>query len=76
MFSILIFSYFLLIRWDPPKDNFNEENVFNDSERSLSEPLAPLSQTSQGQVEIAKDELDYFEIQNNILPVPQLAVPW
>ena len=38
MFSILIFSYFLLIRWDPPTSNINEENVYNDSERSLIQP--------------------------------------
>ena len=67
MFSILIFSYFLLIRWDPQENNYNEELVYNDSERSLSEPLAPLSQANQGQVEVASDELDYFEIQNNDL---------
>ena len=39
MFSILIFSYFLLIRWDPPDVNSIEESIYNDSERPLlSEP--------------------------------------
>ena len=64
--------YYLLLQW--PVDNeiydrYSQEqkevDSFNDSERSLSEPLAPLSQASQGQVEVASDGLDYFEIQNN-----------
>ena len=39
MFSILIFSYFLLIRWDPPTNDINQSLVVNESERSLiSEP--------------------------------------
>ena len=39
MFSILIFSYFLLIRWDPPTNDINQPLVVNESERSLiSEP--------------------------------------
>ena len=39
MFSILIFSYFLLIRWDPPTNDINQTLVVNESERSLiSEP--------------------------------------
>ena len=39
MFSILIFSYFLLIRWDPPTNDINQQLVVNESERSLiSEP--------------------------------------
>ena len=40
MFSILIFSYFLLIRWDPPNENSSENNVSTDSERPLlNEPI-------------------------------------
>ena len=40
MFSILIFSYFLLIRWDPPNENFTENSVSTDSERPLlNEPI-------------------------------------
>ncbi|MDC1138794.1 membrane protein insertase YidC [Gammaproteobacteria bacterium] len=35
MFSILIFSYFLLIRWDPPANDTNQSLVINKSERSL-----------------------------------------
>ena len=35
MFSILIFSYFLLIRWDPPDVNSSEKGIYNDSERPL-----------------------------------------
>jgi len=35
MFSILIFSYFLLIRWDPPTNDTNQTLVVNESERSL-----------------------------------------
>ncbi len=39
MFSILIFSYFLLIRWDPPTNDINKSLVVSESERSLiSEP--------------------------------------
>ena len=40
MFSILIFSYFLLIRWDPPNENSIENIISIDSERSLiNEPI-------------------------------------
>ena len=35
MFSILIFSYFLLIRWDPPNENSKENSIYIDSERPL-----------------------------------------
>ena len=35
MFSILIFSYFLLIRWDPPNENSTENTISTDSERPL-----------------------------------------
>ena len=66
--------YYLLLQWpvdNEVNDRYSQEQIeidsFNDSERSLSEPLAPLSQASQGQVEVATDELDYFEIQNNDL---------
>ena len=66
--------YYLLLQWpvdNEVNDRYSQEQIeidsFNDSERSLSEPLSPLSQASQGQVEVASDELDYFEIQNNDL---------
>ena len=40
MFSILIFSYFLLIRWDPPNGNSIENSISIDSERPLiNEPI-------------------------------------
>jgi len=40
MFSILIFSYFLLIRWDPPNENSTEKSISIDSERPLiNEPI-------------------------------------
>jgi len=40
MFSILIFSYFLLIRWDPPNANSTENSISIDSERPLiNEPI-------------------------------------
>ena len=37
MFSILIFSYFLLIRWDPPNNNTTQEELLTNSERLLNE---------------------------------------
>ena len=40
MFSILIFSYFLLIRWDPPNENSGENSISVDSDRPLTnEPI-------------------------------------
>ena len=35
MFSILIFSYFLIIRWEPPNENSTENSISIDSERPL-----------------------------------------
>ncbi len=66
--------YYLLLQW--PTDNFIydgssqeqlEVNTFSDSERSLSEPLAPLSQPNQGLGEVDPQNLNYFEIQNDDL---------
>ena len=66
--------YYLLLQW--PTDNYindgsSQEHLeiksFSDSERSLSEPLAPLSQPNQGLAEVAPQKLNYFEIQNNDL---------
>ena len=63
--------YYLLLQW--PTDNYIydgssqeqlEVNAFSDSERSLSEPLAPLSQPNQGLGEVDPQKLNYFEIQN------------
>ena len=66
--------YYLLLQW--PTDNYindgssqehQEIKAFSDSERSLSEPLAPLSQPNQGLGEVAPQKLNYFEIQNDDL---------
>ena len=66
--------YYLLLQW--PTDNYindgsSQEHLeiksFSDSERSLSEPLAPLSQPNQGLGEVAPQKLNYFEIQNDDL---------
>ena len=56
MFSILIFSYFLLIRWDPPTSNINEELVYNDSERSLIQPSNDYKETTP-----FNEDLSYIE---------------
>ena len=56
IFSILIFSYFLLIRWDPPTSNINEENVYNDSERSLIQPSNDYKETAP-----FNEDLSYIE---------------
>ena len=56
MFSILIFSYFLLIRWDPPTNNFTEDNVYNDSERSLVQPSNDYNETTP-----FNEDLSYIE---------------
>jgi len=66
--------YYLLLQW--PTDNYindgssqehQEIKAFSDSERSLSEPLAPLSQPNQGLGEVDPQKLNYFEIQNDDL---------
>ena len=56
MFSILIFSYFLLIRWDPPTSNINEESVYDDSERSLIQPSNDYKETAP-----FNEDLSYIE---------------
>ena len=56
MFSTLIFSYFLLIRWDPPTSDINEENVYNDSERSLIQPSNDYKETAP-----FNEDLSYIE---------------
>ena len=56
MFSILIFSYFLLIRWDPPANNLNEESVYNDSERSLEKSSSDYKETTP-----FNEDLSYIE---------------
>ena len=66
--------YYLLLQWPIDNDIYEsssqeqqEINTFSDSERSLSEPLAPLSQARQRPDEVAAEELNYFEIQNTDL---------
>ena len=66
--------YYLLLQWPIDNDVYDsssQENLIistlNDSERSLSEPLAPLSQESERPVEVVAQELNYFEIQNSDL---------
>ena len=66
--------YYLLLQWPTHNDIYDvsykeqiEINDFSDSERSLSEPLAPLSQPNQGLAEVAPKKLNYFEIQNDDL---------
>ena len=56
MFSILIFSYFLLIRWDPPTNNLTEDIVYNDSERSLVQPSNDYKETTP-----FNEDLSYIE---------------
>ena len=56
MFSILIFSYFLLIRWDPPTSNINEESLYEDSERSLIQPSNDYKETTP-----FNEDLSYIE---------------
>ena len=68
--------YYLLLQWPIDNDTYDissqeqiEINTFSDSERSLSEPLAPLSQSSNRPVQVAAQDLNYFEIQNTDLSI-------
>ena len=45
MFSILIFSYFLLIRWDPPIGELKTEEFSKNSERLLSKEPKKIQET-------------------------------
>ncbi len=56
MFSILIFSYFLLVRWDPPTNNIDEETVYENSERSLQTPSIDYQETTP-----FNEDLSYIE---------------
>ena len=55
MFSILIFSYFLLIRWDPPNNNPQEKDLSN-SEHLLSESINAYSEDAP-----FNEDLSYIE---------------
>ena len=67
MFSILIFSYFLLIRWDPPIQNSLSEFKENNSERLLIED-------SQNFEEAApfNENLSNIESLNNVCAVSNI----
>ena len=67
MFSILIFSYFLLIRWDPPIQNSLSELKENNSERLLIED-------SQNFEEAApfNENLSNIESLNNVCAVSNI----
>ena len=53
--------------YDDSSQEITKIDTFSDSERSLSQPLAPLSQAPQKTVEVAAQERNYFEIQKNDL---------
>ena len=67
MFSILIFSYFLLIRWDPPVVDTNYENIEVNSERSLIEE----SQNSNEPAPF-NENLSNIESLNNVCAVSNI----
>ena len=56
MFSILIFSYFLLIRWDPPLIDIQQVEDTTNSERSLNEPVDPYEEPAP-----FNEDLSYIE---------------
>ena len=56
MFSILIFSYFLLIRWDPPLIEAQQIKNISNSERSLNEPVDPYGEPTP-----FNEDLSYIE---------------
>ena len=66
MFSILIFSYFLLIRWDPPTNDINQSLVVNESERSLiSEPSQfAETETFNENISVSETSIDSCSLSN------------
>ena len=56
IFSILIFSYFLLIRWDPPTNDIDKELVYNNSERLLQQPSSNYEEATP-----FNEDLSYIE---------------
>jgi len=72
--AIGITFYYLLLQWPNQVDNYevsanytNESNEFDDSEDLLTEPLSPLSEQNEIQIESAAQPLEVFEIENDDL---------
>ncbi len=72
--AIGITFYYLLLQWPNQVDNYevstnytNESIEFGDSEDLLTEPLSPLSEQNEIQIESASQPLDVFEIENDDL---------
>ena len=72
--AIGITFYYLLLQWPNQVDNYgvsanytNESVEFHDSEDLLTEPLSPLSEQNEIQIESAAQPLEVFEIENDDL---------
>ena len=72
--AIGITFYYLLLQWPNQVDNYevstnytNEIIEFDDSEDLLTEPLSPLSEQNEIQIESASQPLEVFEIENDDL---------
>ena len=72
--AIGITFYYLLLQWPNQADNYevstnytNESIEFGDSEDLLTEPLSPLSEQNEIQIESASQPLEVFEIENDDL---------
>ena len=72
--AIGITFYYLLLQWPNQVDNYevstnytNEIIEFDDSEDLLTEPLSPLSEQNEIQIESATQPLEVFEIENDDL---------
>ena len=72
--AIGITFYYLLLQWPNQVDNYevstnytNEMLEFDDSEDLLTEPLSPLSEQNEIQIESATQPLEVFEIENDDL---------
>ena len=72
--AIGITFYYLLLQWPNQVDNYevstnytNESIEFDDSEDLLTEPLSPLSEQNEIQIESATQPLEVFEIENDDL---------
>ena len=72
--AIGITFYYLLLQWPNQVDNYevstnytNESIEFGDSEDLLTEPLSPLSEQNEIQIESAAQPLEVFEIENDDL---------
>jgi len=72
--AIGITFYYLLLQWPNQVDNYevstnytNEIIEFDDSEDLLTEPLSPLSEQNEIQIESAAQPLEVFEIENDDL---------